>query len=179
MNKKDNLIWIDLEFSGLDFKNNDILEIATIVTDKDLNILEKGPNIAIKTKKDILESMDDWNKKTHSNSGLVTKCLESSTALKEAENETLDFLKKWTQKGESPICGNSIGQDKRMLLKYMPELSEHFHYRVIDVSTIKELSQRWDLGLEKFKKEETHTALHDIEESIEELKYYKDKIFKI
>ena len=178
MNKKNNLIWIDLEFSGLDFKKDKILEIATIITDENLNILATGPNIAIKTSEKILKNMDSWNKKTHKKSKLWENCLDSKISLKEAEKITLEFLKKWTKKNSSPLCGNSVGQDRRMLFKDMPELEKYLHYRIIDVSTIKELSQRWNLKLEKFKKEETHTALRDIEESIEELKYYKKNIFR-
>ena len=176
--KEKNLIWIDLEFSGLDFKDDKILEIATIITDEDLNILEYGPNIAIKTKKKYFDNADEWNKNMHEKTGLKKKCLESKISMKKAEGETLKFLEKWTKKSSSPLCGNSVGQDRRMLFEDMPELEKYFLYRIIDVSTIKELSQRWNLKLEKFKKEETHTALRDIEESIEELRYYKKNIFK-
>jgi len=174
----DNLIWIDLEFSGLDFKTNTILEIATIVTDKNLNILAIGPNIAIKTSKKILDNMDKWNKKHHKDSGLIEKCLNSNISLEEAEQKTLNFLKKYVDEFTSPLCGNSIGQDRRMLYKNMSTLEKFFHYRVIDVSTLKELAKRWAPNLEPFKKKETHTALSDIKESIEELKYLRKNFIK-
>jgi oligoribonuclease len=175
--KEDNLIWIDLEFSGLDFKNDKILEIATIITNQNLNILEYGPNIAIQTEEKYFDNADEWNKKMHQKTGLKKKCLNSLVSMKEAEKKTLDFLKNWTKKNSSPMCGNSVGQDRRMLFKDMPELEKYFHYRIIDVSTIKELSERWNMDLTKFKKEGSHTALRDIEESIEELRYYKRNIF--
>lgn len=178
MDKKNNLIWIDLEFSGLDFEKDTILEIATIITDSDLNILEYGPNIAINTEEKVLKNMDQWNTEHHKKSGLYQKCLENKISMKQAERKTLEFLKKFAEKKSSPICGNSVGQDRRMLAKDMPKLEDFFHYRSIDISTIKELSQRWNMDIEKFKKDKTHTALRDIEESIDELKYYKKNIFK-
>ncbi len=177
--KKNNLIWIDLEFSGIDFKTNQILEIAVMITDYNLNILTIGPNLAIKTNPEILNNMDKWNTKHHNKTGLIEKCLKSSITMQKAESEVLSFLKKWTLAETSPLCGNSVGQDKRMLYKNMPELESYFHYRIIDVSTIKELSKKWYPNLPKFKKENTHNALNDIQESIEELKYYKKNIFII
>ncbi len=178
MNKENNLIWIDLEFSGLDFKKDRIMEIAVLVTDEQLNILAKGPNLAIKTPKEILENMDRWNLEHHGETGLIKKCLKSKITMEDAEKKVLDFLKEWSAEGQSPLCGNSVGQDRRMLYKDMPELEKWFHYRIIDVSTIKELTQRWYPKLKRFKKVGAHSALSDIEESLEELKYYKKKVFK-
>lgn len=173
-----NLIWIDLEFTGLDFKTDHILEIATIVTDSNLNVLATGPNISIKTDSKILIEMDEWNTKHHGNSGLVKKCLDSNVSMSDAEKKTLDFLSNWTILGESPLCGNSVCSDRRMLYKNMPQLEKYLHYRNIDVSTVKILAHEWYPELAEFKKVETHTALSDIQESIEELKYYRKNIFK-
>ncbi len=178
MRKEDNLIWVDLEFSGLDFSKDRILEIAVIVTDKNLRILKIGPNIKIKTNKTILDNMDDWNLEHHKKTGLIEACLKSEIEMKEAEKIILNFLKDWTLPQTSPICGNSICQDRRMLAKDMPELEKYFHYRMIDVSTIKELYKRWYPKKKTFEKENKHSALDDIKESIEELKFYKKGIFK-
>lgn len=175
-----NLIWIDLEMTGLDPERERIIEIATMVTDKDLNILAEGPVLAIHQSDDLLNKMNDWCKTTHSANGLIERVKQSQLNERAAELQTLDFLKRWVAKGASPICGNSVGQDKRFLVKYMPTLAEYFHYRVIDVSTIKELASRWKPAVLKgFEKKNTHLALDDIRESIAELAYYREYFFKI
>ena len=170
----DNLIWIDLEMTGLDTDNDSILEIATIVTDKDLNVLAEGPVFAIRHEVDRLEAMDSWNRNQHSRSGLWQQVLDSTTDHAQAEQATLDFLKVWTPTGKSPMCGNSICQDRRFLHRQMPRLERHFHYRNLDVSTLKELSRRWSPAIARgLNKESAHTALSDIRDSIEELRYYR------
>lgn len=177
-NTKENLVWIDLEFTGLDYANNQILEIATIITDKDLNILATGPNLAIQTEKNILDNLDQWNTETHGKSGLLQKCLDSKTTMKMAEAETLDFIEKWAEQGEALLCGNSVCSDRRMLYKNMPRIEKFLSYRNINVTTVKKLAHNWYPELPNFEKKETHTALLDITESIEELKYYRENIFK-
>ena len=168
------LIWIDLEMTGLDCQTDQIIEIATIVTDEQLNILEEGPVFAIQTSPEHLSAMDEWNTKTHTESGLVRRCLHSHTSLRDAETKTLEFLKKHLEPNRSPMCGNSICQDRRFLARQMPELEAFFHYRNLDVSTLKELAVRWAPELvNAFKKEASHQALADIRESIEELKHYR------
>ena len=175
-----NLIWIDLEMTGLDPETHKVIEIATIVTDSELNILAQGPVLAIHQSEQELAKMDEWCTRTHTGSGLVTRVRASKVTEKEAIDQTIEFLEKWVPKGASPICGNSVGQDRRFLYKYMPELEEYFHYRYVDVSTIKELARRWDYQvLNGFSKSGSHLALDDIQESIAELKYYRQTIFKI
>ena len=176
----DNLVWMDLEMTGLIPEHDTIIEIATIVTDSQLNILAQGPVMAIHHSKRVLDAMDDWNTKQHGGSGLVERVLQSTTAMREAEQATLAFLQQWVPKGKSPLCGNSIGQDRRFLVRYMPELDNYFHYRSIDVSTIKELTRRWQPELlEGVVKQGSHLALDDIKDSIAELKYYRQKVFSI
>ena len=175
-----NLIWVDLEMTGLDPEEHKIIEIATIVTDSQLNILAEGPVIAIHQPKEELNKMDEWCTTTHTGSGLVERVKASTVTEHEAVKQTLEFLEQWVPKGKSPICGNSIGQDRRFLYKYMPELEEYFHYRYVDVSTLKELTRRWKPEvLDGFKKNGSHLALDDIRESIAELKYYRETIFSI
>jgi len=175
-----NLIWIDLEMTGLDTQNDLIIEIATIVTDSMLNILAEGPVIAIHQSDEIMNGMDDWNTKQHGKSGLTARVKESQFTEAMAEKETLDFLSQWVAKGKSPMCGNSICQDRRFMHRCMPELEDYFHYRNLDVSTLKELSRRWAPEVyQGFAKGGAHLALDDIRESIEELKYYKEKFIKI
>lgn len=177
---KQNLIWIDLEMTGLDPEKERIIEIATIVTDKDLNILAEGPVLAITQSDELLNNMSEWCVKTHTENGLVERVKSSRLTERAAELQTIDFLKHWVPKGASPICGNSVAQDKRFLIKYMPDLAEYFHYRHIDVSTLKELAARWKPEiLEGFKKENTHLALDDIRESIKELAYYREHFIKL
>ncbi|OAN16762.1 oligoribonuclease [Photobacterium jeanii] len=175
-----NLIWIDLEMTGLDPETHKIIEIATIVTDAQLNILAEGPTLAIHQPESELDKMDDWCTNTHTNSGLVERIRQSQLSEEDAVRETIAFLEKWVPKGASPICGNSIGQDRRFLYKYMPELEQYFHYRYLDVSTLKELTRRWKPEvLDGFSKKGSHLALDDIRDSIAELRYYREQIFNI
>ncbi|AVF58442.1 oligoribonuclease [Vibrio diabolicus] len=175
-----NLIWVDLEMTGLDPETHKIIEIASIVTDSELNILAEGPVLAIHQPEEELAKMDDWCTNTHTASGLVERVRNSKISEQDAVAQTIEFLEKWVPKGASPICGNSIGQDRRFLYKHMPELEEFFHYRYVDVSTLKELARRWQPEvLNGFTKQGTHLALDDIRESIAELKYYRSTIFKI
>lgn len=175
-----NLIWVDLEMTGLDPETHKIIEIASIVTDSELNILAEGPVLAIHQPEEELAKMDDWCTNTHTASGLVERVRNSKISEQDAVTQTIEFLEKWVPKGASPICGNSIGQDRRFLYKHMPELEEFFHYRYVDVSTLKELARRWQPEvLNGFTKQGTHLALDDIRESIAELKYYRGTIFKI
>lgn len=171
---EDHLIWIDLEMTGLDPGGDSILEIATAVTDKHLNLLAEGPEFAIRHGLARLESMDDWNRNQHRKSGLWDRVIASTIDCPTAEARTVDFLSRWVPAGKSPMCGNSICQDRRFLHRLMPRLEKHFHYRNLDVSTIKELVRRWapDLG-KGFTKESTHTALSDVRDSIAELRYYR------
>ena len=175
MNKKTNLIWIDLEMTGLVPEKDNIIEIATVVTDADLNILAEGPSIAIHQDNKYLDSMDEWNTRQHTKSGLVQRVKESETSLSEAEKHTLDFVMNYVDPGASPMCGNSICQDRRFLYIYMSKLEKFFHYRHIDVSTLKELAVRWkpDVVSTSFKKSK-HLALSDIYDSINELKHYRE-----
>lgn len=177
---KQNLIWIDLEMTGLDPEQERIIEIATIVTDKDLNILAEGPVLAIHQSDELLGKMSEWCVKTHTANGLVERVKQSKLNERAAELQTLEFLKKWVAKGASPICGNSVAQDKRFLFKYMPELADYFHYRHLDVSTLKELASRWKPDVLKgFEKKNTHLALDDIRESIAELAYYREHFIRL
>ncbi|WP_455916886.1 oligoribonuclease [Pantoea agglomerans] len=175
-----NLIWIDLEMTGLDPEQDRIIEIATLVTDADLNILAEGPVFAVHQSDAQLALMDEWNVNTHSNSGLVERVKASQVDDRAAEQATIEFLKKWVPENSSPICGNSIGQDRRFLFKYMPELEAYFHYRYLDVSTLKELARRWKPGiLPGFKKQGTHQAMDDIRESVAELAYYREHFIQL
>jgi len=174
-----NLVWVDMEMTGLDPNNDYIIEIATIVTDYNLNLLEEGPVIVIFQKKEILDNMDNWNKGTHSRSGLIEKVKKSKISVELAEKMTLEFLKQYVPPKKSPMCGSSICQDRRFMAKFMPNLESYFHYRNLDVSTLKELCKRWNPNLvDGFKKHQLHTALADIRESIEELKYYRKHFIK-
>ncbi|GBL05090.1 oligoribonuclease [Glaciecola sp. KUL10] len=176
----ENLVWIDMEMTGLDPETCVVMEIATIVTDKDLNILAQGPVIAVHQPDEVLDNMDEWCVKTHGSTGLTQRCKDSEYSVDDATNITIEFLKAYVPAGKSPLCGNTIGQDRRFLVKYMPRLEAYFHYRSIDVSTIKELTKRWKPEvLKDFTKKGVHLALDDIIESIEEMKFYRDKVFKI
>lgn len=176
----DNLIWVDLEMTGLEPEIDTIIEIATIVTDPQLNTLAEGPVIAIHVSDTKLQAMDDWNTEHHTASGLVDRVRASTFTLEMASAETIAFLEPWIDAGNSPMCGNSIGQDRRFMVKYMPQLEAFFHYRNVDVSTIKELVKRWKPSVsEGFNKENTHLALDDIRESIAELRYYRGQVFNI
>jgi len=168
------LVWIDLEMTGLDPDTDTIIEIATLVTDQELNILAEGPELAIRHPVERLEAMDDWNRNTHGKSGLWDRVLASQVDAAQAESATLEFLAQWLPAGKSPMCGNSICQDRRFLARGMPQLERWFHYRNLDVSTIKELARRWQPQvLAGFTKAGTHTALSDIRESVAELAHYR------
>ncbi len=175
---KSNLIWIDLEMTGLNPDKDKILEIATLVTDSNLNILSEGPNIVLGQKDKYLNNMDGWNLKVHSYTGLINKVKKSSINEIEAEFRIINFLKNWVPKGVSPICGNTVGQDRRFLFRYMPNLESYFHYRYIDVSTIKELVKRWFIDVKVFfNKKKYHSAMLDIKNSVCELSYYRNNFF--
>lgn len=178
--KKDNLIWIDLEMTGLDVKKDRIIEIATVVTCKNLNVIAEGPELAVYQKDELLNSMDDWNTKQHNGSGLINRIKTNSVSEAEAESQTLDFLSNFVVKKSSPICGNSIWQDRKFLTAYMPKLEEFFHYRQLDVSSLKLLVNYWQpIILKKFSKHSSHRAKEDILQSIEELKFYRKHIMNI
>ncbi|PKE29113.1 oligoribonuclease [Rahnella sp. AA] len=175
-----NLIWIDLEMTGLDPERDRIIEIATLVTDAHLNILAEGPVMAVHQSDVQLALMDDWNVRTHTGSGLVDRVKASQFDDNAAQQKTIEFLREWVPEGKSPICGNSVGQDRRFLFKYMPELEAYFHYRYLDVSTLKELARRWKPEvLNGFKKQNTHQALDDIRESVAELAYYREHFINL
>jgi oligoribonuclease len=175
-----NLIWLDLEMTGLEPKTDKILEIATVITDADLNILAEGPVIAIHQSDELLDNMDEWCTNQHGRSGLTARCKASKFTEQDAIEQTLDFLKEWVPPAKSPMCGNSIGQDRRFMHKYMPELEAYFHYRNLDVSTVKELARRWKPEvLAQVNKKGSHLALDDIKDSIMELKVYKEKFFNL
>ena len=172
-----NLIWLDLEMTGLDTQNDVILEIATIMTDPQLNILAEGPVFAIHQPDATLDAMDKWNQRQHKKSGLISRVKESCVTIDQAEKATLEFIQSFVSPRKSPMCGNSICQDRRFLARCMPTLEAYFHYRNLDVSTIKELAFRWHPEVSKFHKKQEHLALQDIRDSIEELQYYRRKVF--
>ena len=180
MQNENNLIWIDLEMTGLDPDKDVIIEIATLITDADLNILAEGPTYAVHQPDSILDTMDEWNTNQHGKSGLTQRVRDSKISPAQAEAETIAFLEQWVPKGKSPICGNSICQDRRFLVRGMPTLEAYFHYRNLDVSTIKELARRWRPDvLAGVKKSSAHLALDDIKDSIAELQHYRDTFFKL
>lgn len=180
MQNENNLIWIDLEMTGLDPDKDVIIEIATLVTDANLNVLAEGPVFAVHQPDEILNGMDEWNTTQHGKSGLTRRVRESKVDAAQAESETIQFLEQWVPKGKSPICGNSICQDRRFLVRGMPKLENYFHYRNLDVSTIKELARRWRPEvLAGVKKSGAHLAMDDIKDSIAELKHYRDVFFRM
>ena len=173
-----NLVWMDLEMTGLDVEKEVIIEIATIITDSALNIVEEGPCLVIHQSDEILNRMDEWNQKTHSASGLIQRVKDSTISLAEAERQTLDFIKQYVPHNTSPLCGNSVGQDRRFLDVYMKEITDFLHYRNIDVTSIKELVKRWyPKGPKMPKKSDAHMALIDIRESIDEMNFYREHYF--
>ncbi|TMM47683.1 oligoribonuclease [Colwellia ponticola] len=175
-----NLIWLDLEMTGLEPAEDVILEIAIIITDSHLNILAQGPTFAINQSDEVLDNMNEWCIEHHGKSGLTQRCRDSKVSLAEATEQSLAFVQQWVPQGKSPMCGNSIGQDRRFINKYMPDFEDYFHYRNLDVSTIKELARRWKPEvLDAVVKTGAHLALDDIKESIAELKVYKELFFKL
>ena len=179
MDKSLNLIWIDLEMTGLQPESDRIIEIATLVTDAELNLLAEGPTLAIKQSDAALEAMDEWNTRTHTRSGLVERVRSSAVTEQGATESTLDFLRQWVPEGKSPMCGNSICQDRRFMARHMPALEKFFHYRNLDVSTLKILMQRWRPDLPEASKQGAHQALEDIRESIEELRHYRMHFLRV
>jgi len=180
MPKANYLVWIDLEMTGLDPEKERIIEIATIVTDSELNTIEEGPVIAVHQSDNLLSSMDEWCTRTHGESGLTQRVRDSRISEIDAEQQTVEFLQRYLEPGQSPLCGNSIGQDRRFLVKYMPELEAFFHYRNLDVSTVKELARRWRPEvLDGVQKKGSHLALDDIRDSINELRHYREHFFQL
>jgi oligoribonuclease len=175
------LVWLDMEMTGLDPEKEKIIEVATVITDSDLNVVAEGPDLVVRQSAAALNRMDNWNKKQHGGSGLIAAVRKSKVSVKEAETQTLEFLKKHCVEGKSPLCGNSVHHDKRFIIKYMPKLARFLHYRIVDVSTVKELTKRWysDKKNKKLpKKNASHRAMDDVLESIEELKQLRKHFFK-
>lgn len=180
LKQKDNLIWIDLEMTGLDPDSDRIIEIATVVTDKHLVVLAEGPVIAIHQPEGVLDAMDEWNTRQHGESGLTERVRNSTVSEAEAEQRTLSFLRQYVEHNASPICGNSICQDRRFLVRHMPELAKYFHYRNLDVSTLKILANLWAPEIAaRFEKQPTHLALADINDSIRELRFYREHLLNL
>ena len=178
MQQRENLIWIDLEMTGLRTDVDSIIEIATVVTDSQLNVLAEGPVYAIATAEPLLAGMDEWNTRQHGASGLIGRVRNEGVPMATAEARTLEFLQQWVPGGISPMCGNSICQDRRFLARQMPQLERYFHYRNLDVSTVKELARRWlPQTAAQFTKAATHLALADIQDSIAELRFYRTLLF--
>ena len=171
------MVWIDLEMTGLDLERESIIEIATIITDSELNIIAEGPNLAISVSEELIKGMDEWNTRHHFGSGLIDRVRNDSVSLEEAERQTLEFIKEHVPKRTAPLCGNSVWNDRQFLVKEMPSVAKYLHYRMVDVSTIKELARRWYPGLPKFEKKGAHLALDDIRESVYELVHYRELIF--
>ena len=175
----DNLIWIDLEMTGLNASSDRVIEIATIITDSQLNILAEGPVVAIHTEESVLEAMDDWNTEHHTKSGLIERIRKSKHTTEDAERLTLEFIQRYVPVNTSPMCGNSICQDRRFMARLMPELEAYFHYRNLDVSSMKILISRWAQNKQQFMKQSKHLALDDVRDSIQELKFYREHYFNI
>jgi len=176
LQSRDNLIWIDLEMTGLDPDKEKIIEIATLITDSDLNVISEGPNLIISQPKEVLDEMDDWNQNQHGSTGLIDEVMKSGITEQVAEIETLEFVSKYVGEKASPMCGNTVSHDRRFLSKYMPRLEAYFNYRHIDVSSFKEVAVRWMNEAQTYEKKGSHRALGDIKESVEELRFYK-KLF--
>jgi oligoribonuclease len=176
-NGENRLAWIDLEMTGLNPEADVILEIATLLTDSDLNILAEGPVFALQASEEALAGMDDWNQRQHKKSGLLDRVRASTETMETAQAKTLEFFAAHLAPGKVPLCGNSVWQDRRFLVRHMPALDGFFHYRILDVSTVKEIAKRWYPDVPAFKKSEKHLALEDIRESVEEMRYYREKIF--
>ena len=176
LQSRDNLIWIDLEMTGLDPDKEKIIEIATLITDSNLNVISEGPNLIITQPKEVLDEMDDWNQNQHGSTGLIAEVMKSDITEQVAEIETLEFVSKYVGEKASPMCGNTVSHDRRFLSKYMPRLEAYFNYRHIDVSSFKEVAVRWMNEAQTYEKKGSHRALGDIKESVEELKFYK-KLF--
>src|SRR6476660_8674497 len=175
-----NLVWVDMEMTGLEPDSDRIIEVAVVVTDMHLNVLAEGPVFAIHQSDETLDKMDAWNKGTHGRSGLIDRVKASTVSEEQAETELIAFLKQWVPAGKSPMCGNTICQDRRFMVRGMPKLEAFFHYRNLDVSTLKELCKRWKPEIANgFKKHQKHTALADIIESVEELRYYREHFIKV
>ena len=172
------MVWIDLEMTGLDPGRDVIIEAAVLITDAELNIIADGPDLAINRTREELSVMNAWNRRTHHGSGLIKRVKASEVTIEQAEQEILEFVQQWTIEGKSPLCGNSVHQDRRFLYDEMPKLIDWLNYRIVDVSTIKELAMRWYPQMEPFVKQERHRALDDIRESIDELRWYRQQIFK-
>ena len=175
--KAQRMVWIDLEMTGLDIEKESVIEIATVITDSELKILAHGPNLAVKVSEELIAGMDDWNTKHHHQSGLVDRIRTEGVSIKDAEQQTLAFLKQWVDEKSAPLCGNSVWNDRRFLDKEMPLVAEFLHYRMVDVSTVKELARRWYPDIPRYPKKLSHLALDDILESIEELEYFRNQIF--
>ncbi|MBP3438218.1 MAG: oligoribonuclease [Sutterella sp.] len=177
---EDNLIWIDMEMTGLQPEVNRVIEVAAVITDKELNILHEGPVVAVHQSDEVLSGMDDWNTETHTRSGLVKRVRESTIDETECERIFIETFRRFVPEGKSPMCGNTIGQDRRFMARWLPNLERYFHYRYVDVSTLKELARRWaPEHVKSFPKSTRHQALSDIQESIDELKHYRRTIMKI
>ncbi len=177
-NERNRMVWMDLEMTGLDVEHESIIEIATVVTDGQLNVLAQGPNLAVQVDEALIEGMDEWNTTHHHRSGLVDRIRTEGVPLAEAERKTLEFLKAWVEPNTAPLCGNSIWNDRQFLAKEMPELLDYLHYRMVDVSTVKELSRRWYTDVPRYPKKGAHLALDDVLESIEELRYFREHVFR-
>ncbi len=176
----ENLIWIDMEMTGLQPEVNRVIEVAAIITDKNLNILHEGPVVAVHQSDDVLNAMDSWNTETHTRSGLVERVRQSTVSEAECEQIFLETFRRFVPEGKSPMCGNTIGQDRRFMARWLPNMEKYFHYRYLDVSTLKELTRRWaPEKMRTIEKSTKHQALSDIQDSIDELKYYREEIMKI
>jgi len=174
----DLMVWIDLEMTGLEIETCSIIEIATIITDAELNIIAEGPNLAINVSDELLDAMDDWNTTHHTRSGLVERVRASTIDHAEAGRQTLAFIAEYVEAGVSPLCGNSVWNDRKFMEKEMPEVADYLHYRMVDVSTIKELAKRWYPEVDRYHKLGSHLALDDIRESVAELRYYRQQVFR-